>query len=114
VTDAISRPVILLALAVVVASCGSARRSEPIVGPIALSPTAVRGEQVFMRNCHECHPKGEGGLAPSLNDKPLPGFLIRLQVRNGLGAMPEFGSDQISDVELADLVAYLHVLTRQG
>ena len=67
-----------------------------------------------MRHCHECHPKGEGGLAPSINDKPLPGFLIRLQVRRGLGAMPEFGPHRISDAELEDLIAYLRELRRHG
>ena len=100
----------LVALALLVASCGSARRSEPIVGPIAFAPEAARGEQVFMRHCHECHPKGEAGLEPALNDKPLPGWLIRFQVRRGLGAMPAFPEDEISPAELEDLVAYLRAL----
>jgi mono/diheme cytochrome c family protein len=113
VSRAWSASVALLSLALVATSCGTARRGEPIVGPLALSPAAMRGEQVFMRNCHECHPKGEAALAPSLNDKPLPDFLVRLQVRYGLGAMPEFGPDQISDAELADLIAYLDALRRQ-
>jgi mono/diheme cytochrome c family protein len=91
VRPASSWPVALLALILLISGCGSARRGEPVVGPVALSPAAMRGEQVFMRNCHECHPKGEGGLARSINDKPLPDFLIGLQVRHGLGAMPEFG-----------------------
>jgi mono/diheme cytochrome c family protein len=114
VSPALSWPAGLLALLLLVASCGSARRSEPIVGPVSLSPAAIRGEQVFMRNCHECHPKGEGGLAPPINDKPLPDFLIRLQVRHGLGTMPEFGPHQISDAELDDLIAYLSALRRHG
>ena len=113
-SPALSWPVGLLAVVLLAASCGSARRSEPVVGPMALSAAAARGEQVFMRNCHECHPKGEGGLAPSINDKPLPGFMIRLQVRRGLGAMPEFGPHQISDAELDDLIVYLQELRRHG
>jgi mono/diheme cytochrome c family protein len=103
----------LLMAVLLVASCGSARRGEPVVGPVALSPAAARGEKTFMRNCHECHPKGEAGLAPSLNDKPLPGFLIRYQVRHGLGAMPEFGPGQISDAELDELIAYMRDLRSQ-
>lgn len=113
-SPAFSCSVGLLALIVLVASCGSARRGEPIAGPIALSPAAARGEKIFMRSCHECHPKGEGGLAPAINDKPLPGFLIRLQVRNGFGVMPEFGPDQISEAELDDLIVYLRELRRHG
>jgi mono/diheme cytochrome c family protein len=112
VSAALSWPVGMLAL--IIASCGSARRGEPIAGPIELSPAAARGEKVFMRSCHECHPKGEEGLAPSINDKPLTDFLIRFQVRKGLGAMPEFDPGQISEAELDALVAYLRELRRHG
>ena len=89
----------------------SARRGEPIVGPLPLSePGITRGQQVFMRECHQCHPGGEAGLGPALNNKPLPGFLIRFQVRNGLGAMPGFSQKEISSTELDDLIDYLKAL----
>ncbi|MDC4226474.1 MAG: cytochrome c [Candidatus Manganitrophus sp.] len=53
-------------------------------------------------------PEGEAGLGPALNNKPLPGWMIRFQVRHGLGAMPAFSEKEISDRELDDLViAYL-------
>jgi hypothetical protein len=52
----------------------------------------------------------EAGLAPGINHMPLPDFLVRFQVRNGLGAMPAFGPDQISDAELDALVTYLNEL----
>ena len=65
-----------------------------------------------MRHCHQCHPKGEAGLAPAINGKPLPNWLIRLQVRSGLGSMPEFGENDISPAELDDLLAYLDALDR--
>ena len=104
----------LLALGLLVApaGCGSARRGEPVVGLLALSPVAADGEKVFMAFCHQCHPKGEAGLAPGINHMPLPDFLVRFQVRNGLSAMPAFGPDQISDAELDALVAYLNELRR--
>ena len=70
-------------------------------------PEEARGEQVFMARCHKCHPDGEAGLGPGINGKPLPGFLMHLQIRQGLGAMPAFGDDLISDAELDDLLAYL-------
>jgi mono/diheme cytochrome c family protein len=89
----------------------SARRGEPIVGPLPLSePAIARGQQVFMRECHQCHPGGEGGLGPAINNKPLPGFLIKLQVRNGLGAMPAFSQNEISPEDLDHLVDYLKAL----
>jgi hypothetical protein len=37
----------------------------------------------------------------------LPGFLIRFQVRHGMGAMPSFSDAKIPDDELDDLVAYV-------
>ena len=89
----------------------SARRGEPIVGPLAISePGIARGQQVFMRECHQCHPGGEAGLGPAINNKPLPGFLIKLQVRNGLGAMPAFSRNEINPEDLDHLVDYLKAL----
>lgn len=104
---------LLLAGALLVASCGTARRSEPVAGPMALDQADLAaGRQVFLTRCHECHPGGEAGLGPGINDKPLPGFLIRLQVRKGLGTMPAFSEDEIPDRELDHLVTYLKALRR--
>ena len=66
-----------------------------------------------MAHCHQCHPGGAAGLAPSINDKPLPGFLMRFQVRHGLGAMPSFDEQVIPEPELDALIAYLLELRRQ-
>ena len=96
-------------------ACGSARRGEPIRGRMAVtSPELERGRRVFMRKCDRCHPGGEGGLGPSLNDKPLPGFYIKYQVRHGVGAMPSFPERAIGDEELDDLVDYLVALRKHG
>lgn len=102
----------LVALALL-AACGPAYRGEPIYGPLnpADSKTAL-GEQVFYANCHQCHPGGAGGLGFGINDKPLPGGLIKFQVRNGLGVMPAFSEERISDEQLDALVAYLYALRR--
>jgi mono/diheme cytochrome c family protein len=102
----------LLLASALAAGC-SARRSEPIAGPLpAASPEVRRGEVVFDRQCSHCHPGGERGLAPALNDKPLPGFLIKFQVRHGVGAMPAFSEREIADQDLNDLVRYLKALRR--
>jgi mono/diheme cytochrome c family protein len=100
--------ILAVLLLTVLAACGSARRGEPILGQdVVLSPTALRGERVFMAHCHQCHPGGEAGLGPPVNNVPTPGFLMRFQVRHGLGAMPSFGPDQVSPADLDALVAYL-------
>lgn len=93
--------------------CGSARRSEPVAGPLEdVSAEVARGHVAFDRFCSQCHPEGELGLAPAINNKPLPGFLIRFQVRNGLGAMPAFPEEVIPPDELDAIVAYLQELRR--
>ena len=102
---------VFLVAGVLVLSCGSSRRGAPLAPPIPLSDsTLAQGERVFMRFCNGCHPGGRGGLGPGINNKPLPGFLIRFQVRNGLGAMPAFGDDVIPDAEMHALVVYLKAL----
>ncbi len=67
-----------------------------------------------MKQCSQCHPGGEAGLGPAINNKPLPGFLINLQVRQGFGAMPAFSKGRVTDDELADVIAYLKALRRHG
>jgi mono/diheme cytochrome c family protein len=98
-----------LALALALATaCGSSRRSEPILGPPPLDAAEEqRGEQVFMKLCHQCHPGGGGGLGPGLNNKPAPAAAIRLQIRQGLGSMPSFKEDEISDADVDAVIAYL-------
>ena len=93
--------------------CGTARRGTPLYAPLTVENAAVaNGETVYMTSCQKCHPGGAAGLGPAINDKPLPGFLLRFQVRNGLGVMPAFKEDVISDEQLDDLVAYLKALRK--
>ena len=108
----------LFALAVAVAGCRSVRRGEPIVGPLSSNDPAVQhGKIVFMRRCNSCHPGGEGGLGPGLNDKPLPVFAMKLQVRTGLvgfGVMPSFDKHQIPSEDLDDLMKYIKAVRKQS
>lgn len=104
-----------LFVTLLLASCGSTRRGEPIAGrPLPLqSPHLQNGQKLYMEKCHLCHPGGEAGLGPALNNKRLPKFLIRFQVRHGLGAMPGFSSEDISDEQLDDILTYLKALRAQ-
>jgi mono/diheme cytochrome c family protein len=95
------------------AGCGSLHHSEPIDGPLTIaSDQAKRGQQVFAEHCHKCHIGGGAGLGPAI--RPVPDFLIRFQVRQGLGAMPAFTEQRLSDEDLDALLAYLRVIRRQG
>ncbi|ARS37330.1 c-type cytochrome [Pontibacter actiniarum] len=93
--------------------CGTARRGVPMFEPLSISsPAVAQGKAVFKAHCQKCHPGGTAGLGPAINNKPLPGFLIRYQVRHGLGVMPAFKEEVISDQELDHLVAYLKKLRK--
>ena len=90
------------------AACGTDRRSEPILGPPPLKTyDETQGEALFMAFCNQCHPGGAAGLGPGLNNKPVPGDAIRLQIRKGLGAMPAFGEDEIKEDEVDAIIEYL-------
>ncbi|MDX5437380.1 MAG: cytochrome c [Pontibacter sp.] len=91
--------------------CGTARRGVPLYEPLNTDkPAVAQGEAVYMSYCQKCHPGGTAGLGPAINNKPLPGFLIRYQVRHGLGLMPAFKEEVIPDQQLDQLVAYLKTL----
>ena len=102
---------LLLLLLLALASC-RAQRGEPFDRPAALDEQGRRGQLVYMRHCNSCHPNGAGGLGPALNNKPLPAPAVRLQVREGVGAMPAFPGSLIPDGELEDLVAFVSQLRR--
>lgn len=102
-------------LSVMVAGCGSARRGEPVAGSMPITSSDIKqGRAVFMKHCDQCHPGGEAGLGPALNNKPLPKFLMRFQVRQGFGAMPAFSEREISEEELDHVLAYLKALKGHG
>ena len=89
-------------------ACGPERRDEPVTEPLDTSDErVVLGHRVFSQHCHQCHPGGAAGLAPAINDKPLPVTLIRAQVRQGHGNMPKYSEEEISNDELDGIVRYL-------
>lgn len=104
----------VLVFTAVLPGCAHARRkSEPLQGPM-LNPTSSveRGKVLFDQHCHMCHPHGEPGLGPGINDKPVPRFLIHTQVRLGFGAMPAFKDSEINDKDLNDLLDYVMAVKR--
>ena len=87
----------------------SSRKAEPLKQQafIPENEHVANGEKVFMMHCQKCHPGGEAGLGPAINSNPAPQFVKRFQVRHGLGVMPAFKEDEISDKDLRDITAYL-------
>ena len=106
-----------LAILIVVglAGCGSSRRDAPLLAQATdlQDPKLALGRQAFAINCYQCHPGGDGGLAPAINNKPVPAWLIKTQIRAGLGSMPSFSKSEISDEERDAIAAYLVHLRKQ-
>jgi mono/diheme cytochrome c family protein len=101
---------LLIAVLVLCNGCATARRRPPLGAAPALTGRAAEGQVAFMEKCNRCHPGGEAGLGPALNNKPFPDFLKRFQVRHGLGVMPHFEKDQLSDAQLDAIIDYLKAL----
>ena len=100
--------IVVVLAAALAGGCGKEKRGEP-TGPrvTADTPHEQRGEWVFHRLCYQCHPGGEAGLGPAINDKPLPETAIKTQIRQGVGAMPSFPEEMISDQDVDAIVEYL-------
>ncbi len=112
-------PVNVLPRAVVVvfvvagSACGTAQRGGPAAPEFRPRTAEVaRGERMFRKFCYQCHPNGAGGLGPAINDKPLPAFAIRTQIRNGVGAMPAFDDEWLNDTDVDAITSYVRALRR--
>jgi mono/diheme cytochrome c family protein len=102
---------LLAASAALAAACSNPRRGEPLNGPLALEEAAqARGRSVYLQNCYRCHQGGEGGLGPPISGSSK--LMTRIRVRHGLGGMPAFPVERISDRELDELLSYLAALRR--
>lgn len=92
------------------AACGSPQRAAPLLSGGMPGPADSR--LLFENNCHICHPQGAAGLGPPLNNKPLPEFAIKAQVRKGVGAMPAFSQQMLSDDDLDKVAKYVQALRK--
>ncbi len=106
------RTAVVLVLAAM-AACGPARRGVPFGPPLQLTEQERQGEQLFMAQCHHCHPGGAAGLGPAINNKPLPGAAMHLQIRKGVGTMPAFPETMLSNAQVDAIVAYLNKLQQE-
>ena len=72
--------------------------------------SAERGRETFMRvGCYQCHGSdGKGNDAgTALTPDPLPPEALANFIRNTPGRMPVYPEEQVSDAEIADIVAFL-------
>ena len=100
-----------LGLALALWACAPAYRGTPVLEPLEIEdPEVLVGQRVFYAVCNQCHPGGGAGIGLALTTVPLPDWLVRFQVRNGIGQMPAFTEEEMSDEELDGVVAYLNEL----
>lgn len=109
-----SAPVTLVSLLAIAAAlavaCGKTQRGGPRAPEPQLDIQEMKGAKLFRKFCYQCHPGGQGGLGPALNDKPLPEVAIRTQIRKGVGAMPSFDKTWLTDDEVAEIAKYVQAL----
>jgi mono/diheme cytochrome c family protein len=111
---ALTASLALASVGALATACAPTFRGAPVMEPLVhADPQVEWGERVFAHACHECHPHALAGLGPGIIDRPIPNWLVRLQVRVGLGVMPAFSADEIDDEELDALIAYLDALRRR-
>jgi mono/diheme cytochrome c family protein len=102
---------------IIYSSCSSRRIDKDMTSS---SNTRIEeGRLVFKYQCQKCHPNGESGVGPPLNNIKLPGFLIRARVRSRAfllwtGRMPAFNKHEISKKEMNALIAYIKYMEKEN
>jgi mono/diheme cytochrome c family protein len=80
------------------------------------SGDAAAGQAVFARLCTSCHPNANAGIGPALYgtafaDRYPDDAAVAAVIRQGKGGMPAFSSAQLSDQDVATVIAYLRGLS---
>ena len=73
---------------------------------------AKRGETLYMQHqCYSCHgTQGQGGernAGPKIFPNPTPFVAFELQMRTPRNVMPRYSVQNINDVQLKDLYAFM-------
>lgn len=104
---------LLVFLAILAAACSAPKRVPE--AELTQMPTQEleSGRILFNQHCASCHPGGMAGVGLAIINKPLPASLIRFQIRNGVGVMPDFDEDVLSGEQVEDIAAYLVYLRKK-
>jgi cytochrome c oxidase cbb3-type subunit 3 len=80
--------------------------------PLPTTPDPAIGQQLWQQKpCIGCHgAKAEGGIGPRMAGTGLSFDQVLLQVRTGAAPMPAFTEDEVSDLELRHIYAWLRGL----
>ena len=103
-----------IACVLVLAACGAEQQPVVAEAPEVIPATRdeTHGKHLFLKFCYQCPPGGSQGLGPALDDKSLAEAAIRTQIRAGVGSMPAFGKDWLTDDQVAEIAQYVTTLHR--
>lgn len=94
-------------------SC-SAPKEAPLSRVVEMPTEELQqGRVLFNEYCASCHPGGMSGVGLAIINKPLPKPLMEFQIRNGIGVMPAFGEEVLTDEQVDNIAEYL-VYLRKG
>ncbi|MHB1006907.1 MAG: c-type cytochrome [Chloroflexota bacterium] len=72
--------------------------------PETRTPAQI-GAALFAVYCNSCHPSGQAGIGPKVTGIPVD--RVAQKIRSGGGGMPTFNASELSDEQLAAVVAYI-------
>lgn len=105
---------VLLFISVRLISC-STPKTAPYSEVVEMSNDKLQnGRVLFSNHCATCHPEGLAGVGLAIINKPLPKALIKFQIRNGIGVMPAFDEELLSDAEVDNIADYLFYLRQES
>ena len=85
---------------------------QPTATPLPAQPSASVGAALWPNlECSDCHgARAEGDFGPKLAGTGLSLEAVLLRVRTGKGRMPAFSPDEVSDLEIRHVYAWLRSL----
>ena len=104
---------VAFAVFLVVSSCSAPKRA-PYAEPVSMPTEELEsGRVLFNEYCATCHPGGMSGVGLAIINKPLPASFIRFQIRKGVGVMPDFDEDVLTDEQVEHIAEYLVYLRKK-
>ena len=97
----------------IISRCSAPKRI-PVAETVSMPTEELEnGRMLFNGYCGTCHPGGMSGVGPAIINKPLPASLIRFQIRKGIGVMPAFEEDVLTDEQVKHIAEYLVYLRKK-
>lgn len=90
-------------------AAGKPDQVPPLADEAQVDRSAAEGGDLYVEfGCSGCHgASGEGASGPALNLGELPAERLSAITRDGIGSMPGYRNDVLSDADLATLVRYI-------